>query len=218
MRKLYQIQFEISARPEVFAYGLSLMHLHRQMTMQPQTQRMTRQKPKFVFNAEVNPEASDGSRCLCGSGSRWMGWECLRCSKCHSSYHKVCIELWDVDWVPVSFVCPLCLLKEGESYELAEVRVTYHDDDPEENAKYVDVEACLDNYSWRVIRRALPPPVCPTIIVELFLFIPGTNPNVEEPEPRLNIYSKSSIKSASRQHADESSHSDEGFSSGRESN
>ncbi|KAG8774468.1 hypothetical protein FRC12_001963 [Ceratobasidium sp. 428] len=121
--------------------------------------------------------------------------------------------------VPEMQQVPFIISQEGKSYGPAEVRVTYHDDDPEENAKFVDVKACLDNYNWTVIRRVLPPPVGPKITrVELFLFIPGTNRNVEEPEPRPNAYSKSSIESASRQHACESSHNDEGFGCGSESN
>ncbi|KAG8723263.1 hypothetical protein FRC09_004045 [Ceratobasidium sp. 395] len=220
MRRLYQIQVVISAWSDVFVPGLSLAHLHRQMTMQPLTKQMTRQKPKLVFAAEMDPKASDGSRCLC-SGAQcnpWSGWECLWCSKCRSLYHKACIAVPSTYWVPGPFVCPLCLLKAGESYEPAELQVTYQDGDSEKNAKFVDVKACLDNNSWRVIWRALPPPVRLTITVELFLFIPGTNPNVIEPDPHPESCSKSSIEPSSRQHANESSHSDEGFSSRSESN
>ncbi|KAG8707077.1 hypothetical protein FRC09_002040 [Ceratobasidium sp. 395] len=174
MRKLYRIQVEISVRPEVFSYGLSLAHLHRQMTMRPWVKYMTRGKPKFVFKAEMDPQVSDGSRCLC-SGARWNPWSrYLTCSKCQSVYHGACVAVSSTDQAPKPFVCPLCLLKEGESYGPAEVRVTYQDDDPEENVKFVDVKACLDNYSWRVIRGALPPPVRKSITVELFLFVPGT--------------------------------------------
>ncbi|KAG8795457.1 hypothetical protein FRC12_014274 [Ceratobasidium sp. 428] len=178
MRKLSRIQFEISPRPEVFAYGLSLTHLHRQMTRQPRTKHVARRKPKFVFKAELNFEASDGSSCLCDSDN----WDhiLIQCNLCQSEYHYECVAVSSTDQMSESFVCPLCLLKEGKSYKPADVRVTYHDDDPEENSKFVDVKACLDSYSWKVIRRALPPPVRPMITVELFLFIPGTNPNVKK--------------------------------------
>ncbi|KAG8795455.1 hypothetical protein FRC12_014272 [Ceratobasidium sp. 428] len=213
MRRLYRIQFVISARPGVFDDGLSLPYLHRQMTMQPQVKQMARRKPRFVFGNEMN---YNRSRCLCG-----VGWDPfnddLTCSKCLSWYHEKCVAVSSTHQL-LKFVCPLCLLKEGKSYEPAEVRVRYHDDDPEENAKFVDVKACLDNYSWTVIRRALPPPVRPTITVELLLFIPGTNPNVEEPKPHPKSYSKSPIESTLPQYANEGSHSDEGFSSGSESN
>ncbi|KAG8783860.1 hypothetical protein FRC12_019275, partial [Ceratobasidium sp. 428] len=173
MCRLYRIHVVISARPEVFAYGLSLAHLHRtQMAIHSRIGRTRSQKPKFVFKAEMNPEASDGSRCLCGV----EGWNHLliQCSKCQLEYHRACVGLSGPDRLPKPFVCPLCSLKEGKSYGPAEVRVMYHDHDPEENAKYVDVKACLDSYSWRVIRRSLPPPFRKTVYVELFLFIPGT--------------------------------------------
>ncbi|KAG8782247.1 hypothetical protein FRC12_021035 [Ceratobasidium sp. 428] len=199
MRKLYRIQFEISTRPEIFAYGLSLAYLHRQMTMRPQTKQMARQKPKFVFKAELHPH----SRCLC-SGTRG-NWPDRLCSKCRSSYHGECVALSNVNQASEPFVCPLCLLKEGKNYGPAEVRVKYHDDDPEENAKFVDVKECLDNYSWRAIRCAFPPSVRKTITAELFLFIPGTKPNVEEPDTHPESYSEVSVESASRQSANESS-------------
>ncbi|KAG8715219.1 hypothetical protein FRC09_016814 [Ceratobasidium sp. 395] len=212
IRRLYRIQVEISLRPEIFAYGLSLAHLHRRMTMRSRIKQLKPQKPKFVFMAEMDPEGLDGSRCLCGWDG-WDGWDYLPtgCSKCKSVYHRKCIALSSTDQTPNPFVCPLCLLREGKSYEPAEVRVTYQDDDPEENAKYVDVKACLDSYSWRVIRHALPPPVRPTIIVELFLFVPGTGPNIEEPEPRSNSYRETST--GPWQHANKGSNNNEGFSS-----
>ncbi|KAG8723775.1 hypothetical protein FRC09_001798 [Ceratobasidium sp. 395] len=190
MRKLYRLQVEISARPEVFAYGLSLAHLHRQMTMRPRTKQMARQKPKLVFNFEVVP-LSPKFRCrLCNCSSRYRpdsdsdffdSYSSLSapCIKCRAQFHEGCIAFC----VPTPFVCPFCLLKDGESYGPVEVRVTYHDYDPEENTTFVDVKACLDSYSWKVIRRALPPSVGPTITVKLFLFIPGTNPNIKRPEP-----------------------------------
>ncbi|KAG8713010.1 hypothetical protein FRC09_019225 [Ceratobasidium sp. 395] len=178
IRRLYGIKLEISARPEMFAYGLALAHLHRQMAIRSRIKQMARRKPKFVFKSEMEPKAEDGSRCLC-SGTR-LNWAHQLCGKCRSVYHAECIALSSIDRMPQLFVCPLCLLKEGESYEPAEVRVTYQDDDPEEDARFVDVKACLDKYSWRVIRRTLPAPVRTTITVELFLFIPGTNPNVKE--------------------------------------
>ncbi|KAG8702071.1 hypothetical protein FRC09_004969 [Ceratobasidium sp. 395] len=187
MRKLYRIQFDVSARPDTPAYGLSLAHLHRQMAMQPQPKQMKRRlnrKPKFVFKPEVDPKAPDGSRCLCGGAAASLNLALLGCSKCQSLYHVACVALSSTDKAPEPFVCPLCLLKKGKSYGPADVRVRYHDDDPEENAKFVDVKACLDNYSWRVIRRALPPPVRTTITVQLLRFVPGTNPDVEEPEPQ----------------------------------
>ncbi|KAG8723265.1 hypothetical protein FRC09_004047 [Ceratobasidium sp. 395] len=237
MRKLYRIRLEISARPEVFAYGLSLAHLHRQMTLQPRTKHMARQKPKFVFDFEMDllPEfpcpLCDDYGCDSDSDSDFNsdlqdGWYHLstRCSKCQSRYHKRCIALSNTDRVPEPFVCPLCLLKSGESYGPAEVRVMYHgtdrgvDDDPEENAKYVDVKACLDNYSWRVIRRALPPPVRPTITVKLFLFIPGTNSTVEEPESHPQPHSEASAESTLSQHTDERLPSGEWFGSACEFN
>jgi hypothetical protein len=61
------------------------------------------------------------------------------------------------------------------------------DDDPEESLKFVDVKACLDNYSWKVIRRALPPPVRTTITVQLLRFVPGTNPDVEDAESHIAL-------------------------------
>ncbi|KAG8795450.1 hypothetical protein FRC12_014267 [Ceratobasidium sp. 428] len=214
MRKLHRIQLEISARPEVFAYGLSLAHLHRQMAMQPQTKHMMCQKPKFVFEPEMVSEASDGSRCLC-SGTECHPWSKrkLRCNRCQSSYHEACIALSMAAQVPMPFVCPLCLLKEGKTYGPAEVRVTYHDNYSEENAKFVDVKACLDNYSWNVIRRALPPPARETIYVELFLFVPGTNPSVEVSEHHPNPYGETSAKLAAQQCSEENSSTDEDFGS-----
>ncbi|KAG8790657.1 hypothetical protein FRC12_011371 [Ceratobasidium sp. 428] len=157
----------------------------------------------------MNPEVSDGSRCLCGV----EGWNHLliQCSKCQLEYHRACVALSGTDHLPQPFVCPLCLLKEGKSYGPAEVRVLYHDHDPEENAKYVDVKACLDNYSLRVIRRALPPPDRKTITVELFLFIPGTNPNEKKPETRFESYSETPSQLTAQQCAQESSSSDEDF-------
>ncbi|QRV73270.1 histone demethylase JARID1 [Ceratobasidium sp. AG-Ba] len=185
MRKLYRIQFDVQARADAPAYGLSLAHLHRQMAMQqpqPKTKRRLNRKPKFVFKPEVDPKAADGSRCLCGGAAASLKLPLLECSKCQSLYHVACVALQTIDKAPDPFVCPLCLLKKGKSYGPADVRVRYHDDDPEENAKFVDVKACLDNYSWKVIRRALPPPIRTTITVQLLRFVPGTNPDIDEPE------------------------------------
>ncbi|KAG8783862.1 hypothetical protein FRC12_019277 [Ceratobasidium sp. 428] len=126
MRRLYRIQLEISPRPEIFAYGLSLAHLHRQMAMQSRIKQTTCQKPKFVFKTEMDPRASDGSRCLCsGAQSNTPSW-LLTCNKCQSWYHEACIAVSSGSRVPLPFVCPLCLLKEGKGFGLAEVRVTYH--------------------------------------------------------------------------------------------
>ncbi|KAG8795453.1 hypothetical protein FRC12_014270 [Ceratobasidium sp. 428] len=218
MRKLYRIQLETSARPEVFAYGLSLAHLYRQMTMQPRIKQLARRKPKFVFKSEMNPKALDGSRCLCNGPMVGLGWPNLRCSMCQLSYHRACIALSSVDQMPKPLVCPLCSLKDSGSYGPAEVRVTYQDDDPEENAKFVDVKACLDSHGWSVIRRTLPPPVRETIYVELFLVIPGTHPDVEELQPRFKPARGTPVELTPRQHAYESSNNDEGFISGSESN
>lgn len=46
----------------------------------------------------------------------------------------------------------------------------------------MDVKACLDKYSYKIIRRSLPPPHRTTITVQLHGFIPGTNPDVDEAE------------------------------------
>ncbi|KAG8790413.1 hypothetical protein FRC12_011928 [Ceratobasidium sp. 428] len=191
MRKLYRIQFDVSARPDAPASGLSLVHLHR-LAIQPQPQQpqhRPNQKPKFVFKSEVDPEASDGSRCLCSGAAAGLNLSLLGCSECQSLYHIACVALSSTDEAPKPFVCPLCLLKKGKCYGLADVRVSYHDDDPEEDAKFVDVKACLDNYSRGMIRRALPPPVRTTINVRLLGFVPGTNLDVDGPKshPQLAI-------------------------------
>ncbi|KAG8790411.1 hypothetical protein FRC12_011926 [Ceratobasidium sp. 428] len=190
MRKLYRIQFDVSARPDMTTYGLSLVHLHR-LAIQPQPQQpqhRPNQKPKFVFKSEVDPEASDGSRCLCSGAAAGLNLSLLGCSECQSLYHIACVALSSLDEAPEPFVCPLCLLKKGKCYGLADVRVRYHYDDPEEkDAKFVDVKACLDNCSRGMIRRALPPPVRTTINVRLLRFVPGTNPDIEDAESCLTL-------------------------------
>ncbi|KAG8732779.1 hypothetical protein FRC11_011022 [Ceratobasidium sp. 423] len=185
MRRLYRVQFDITPAGNT-SFGLSLAHLHRMMASVPMpkdAKRRLNRKPKFVFKSEIDSKAEDGTRCLCGGAATPLNLEIIACSKCTTLYHVACVAFKTLEEVPDPYVCPLCLLKKGKSYGPADVRVKYPDDDPEEAAKFVDVKACLDNYSSKLIRRSLPSPHRTTITVQLYRFVPGTNPDVDEPEP-----------------------------------
>ncbi|CAE6467287.1 unnamed protein product [Rhizoctonia solani] len=197
MRKLYRIQFDITPANNT-SFGLSLAHLHRTIAMQPTpktSKRRMNRKPKFVFKSEIDSKAEDGTRCLCGGAATPLNLELITCGKCMTLYHVACVAFSSLDDAPDPYVCPLCLLKKGKPYGPADVRVKYPDDDPEEAAKFVDVKACLDNYSSKLIRRSLPSPHRTTITVQLYHFVPGTNPDVDEPEPSPTTPSKPSNSS-----------------------
>ncbi|KAF8760367.1 BRIGHT, ARID (A/T-rich interaction domain) domain [Rhizoctonia solani] len=198
MRKLYRIQFDITPANNT-SFGLSLAHLHRTIAMQPTpktSKRRMNRKPKFVFKSEIDSKAEDGTRCLCGGAATPLNLELITCGKCMTLYHVACVAFSSLDDAPDPYVCPLCLLKKGKPYGPADVRVKYPaDDDPEEAAKFVDVKACLDNYSSKLIRRSLPSPHRTTITVQLYHFVPGTNPDVDEPELSPTTPSKPSNSS-----------------------
>ncbi|CUA67843.1 histone demethylase JARID1 [Rhizoctonia solani] len=185
LRRLYRIQFDITPGSTT-NFGLSLAHLHRTIALHPtpkNAKRRLNRKPKFVFKSETDSKAADGTRCLCGGAATPLNLELIACSKCTTLYHVACVAFTSLDDAPDPYVCPLCLLKKGKPYGPADVRVKYPDDDPEESAKFVDVKACLDNYSSKIIRRSLPSPHRTTITVQLYRFVPGTNPDIDEPEP-----------------------------------
>ncbi|QRW16558.1 histone demethylase JARID1 [Rhizoctonia solani] len=188
MRKLYRIQFDITPANNT-SFGLSLAHLHRTIAMQPTpktSKRRMNRKPKFVFKSEIDSKAEDGTRCLCGGAATPLNLELITCGKCMTLYHVACVAFSSLDDAPDP-ANRMDLPMYGSSIRLA-------DDDPEEAAKFVDVKACLDNYSSKLIRRSLPSPHRTTITVQLPL-CPGTNPDVDEPEPSPTTPSKPSNSS-----------------------
>ncbi|CAE7185093.1 unnamed protein product [Rhizoctonia solani] len=185
LRRLYRIQFDITPANNT-NFGLSLAHLHRTIALHPtpkNPKRRLNRKPKFVFKSETDSKAADGTRCLCGGAATPLNLDLIACSRCTTLYHVACVAFTSLEDAPDPYVCPLCLLKRGKPYGPADVRVKFPDDDLEEAAKFVDVKACLDNYSSKLIRRSLPSPHRTTITVQLFRFVPGTNPDIDEPDP-----------------------------------
>ncbi|CAE6475034.1 unnamed protein product [Rhizoctonia solani] len=206
LRRLYRIQFDITPTGTT-NFGLSLAHLHRTVALHPtpkNAKRRLNRKPKFVFKSETDSKAADGTRCLCGGAATPLNLELIACTKCTTLYHVACVAFMNLDDAPDPYVCPLCLLKKGKPYGPADVRVKFPDDDPEEAAKFVDVKACLDNYSSKLIRRSLPSPHRTTITVQLYRFVPGTNPDIDDPEsspttPRASISPRKSLPGTSSQ-------------------
>lgn len=178
MRKLYKMQFSIKARPDLPSYGLTLCHLHRVLANNTKASQDTSQKkkaqrrPKFIFTAEVMPLATDGSRCLC-KGSH-VGHRLITCNSCSYNFHGYCVRYDEANSpAPKPWRCPMCMIRKGKQYPQSAVRVRTVAE--QEADVYVDTKACLENYSWQLIRQRLPPPTDYTIILELERFIPGSN-------------------------------------------
>ncbi|KAG8977693.1 hypothetical protein FRC05_000949 [Tulasnella sp. 425] len=159
LRKLYKMQFSISikARPDLPSYGLTLCHLHRVLTNNTKASQDTSQKkktqrrPKFIFTAEVTRLATDGSR-----------------------FHGYCVRYDEANNpAPKPWRCPMCMIRKGKQYPQSPVRVRTVAE--QEADVYVDTKACLESYSWQLIRKRLPPPTDYTIILELERFVPGSN-------------------------------------------
>ncbi|KAG8987501.1 hypothetical protein FRB90_003316, partial [Tulasnella sp. 427] len=171
MRKLYKIQFSVQPRIERPSYGLTLCHLHRIMANNKDAQE-AQHHPKFIFTAELFPPASDGSVCLC-KGSH-VGDRLITCQSCSFNFHGSCMRYDDVqNPAPQPWLCPMCMVRKGKQYPQCPVRVKTVGE--QEQDVYVDTKACLENFSWQLIRQRLPPPPDYTISLELEWFVPGSN-------------------------------------------
>ncbi|KIO30970.1 hypothetical protein M407DRAFT_222112 [Tulasnella calospora MUT 4182] len=178
LRKLYKMQFSIKARADIPSYGLTLCHVHRLLanntkaTQDASQKKKAQRRPKFIFTAEVMPLANDGSRCLC-KGSH-VGHRLITCNSCSYNFHGYCVRYDEANNpAPKPWRCPMCMIRKGKQYPQSAVRVRTVAE--QEADVYVDTKACLENYSWQLIRQRLPPPTDYTIILELERFIPGSN-------------------------------------------
>ncbi|KAG8920801.1 hypothetical protein FRC01_000583 [Tulasnella sp. 417] len=178
LRKLYKMQFSIKARADIPSYGLTLCHVHRLLAnntkpaQDASQKKKTQRRPKFIFTAEVMPLASDGSRCLC-KGSH-VGHRLITCNSCSYNFHGYCVRYNEANNpAPKPWRCPTCMIRKGKQYPQSAVRVRAVAE--QELDVYVDTKACLENYSWQLIRQRLPLPTDYTIILELERFIGGSN-------------------------------------------
>lgn len=125
MRKLFKIQFAVSPNPEV-SYGLDLAGLHRILASQPAPIRIRkRRRPKFLLGPDIDPDAPDGTKCVCRGKHRSN--LTLRCDLCKHLYHAACVFL-PSSFNPeteTDFVCPLCCVRKARNYPYAEVRIRF---------------------------------------------------------------------------------------------
>jgi len=126
MRKLYRIQFAVSPNPDV-SFGLDLAGLHRILAGRPAlTKPKKRKRPRFTFGPDFDPEAKDGSQCLCrGRVTPRQPIAVVGCEMCNRLYHMICV-FFPPDKMsnpkPV-FTCPLCCLRKNRPYPYSEIRV-----------------------------------------------------------------------------------------------
>lgn len=131
LRKLYKIQFAIKARPDLPSYGLTLCHLHRSLATTRSmdgsvaaaaAKKKGARRPRFVFSAEVAPQAKDKTRCLC-LGSH-TGHRKVVCTACSVEYHGYCVRYDDINNPSQKpWRCPICLVRKGKKYPQSAVRV-----------------------------------------------------------------------------------------------
>lgn len=221
MRKLYKVQFAVSPNPEV-SFGLDLAGLHRILASRPMPVRLKkRRRPRFVFGQDVDKDWTDGTRCICRGQTPYLrGFALIDCDICSRRYHAACVCYKG----PLSqdsktyFTCPLCCLRKIKQYRWADIRVRYNStslysisvlkqifygfmftEDNEPPGVYVDVKASIESFSRELKRKALPPPVTPTIFIDLVQFTPG-QPEGVAPRPSLpgNSQSNGSIHHPNR--------------------
>ncbi|KAH9482356.1 Lysine-specific demethylase lid [Psilocybe cubensis] len=180
MRKLYKIQFAVSPNPDI-SFGLDLAGLHRILAGRPPlTRPKKRRRPRFTFGQDIDADAPDHTRCICRGKNRYlMGYPTVECNTCGKIYHNGCVFFQpaaDKTEDTSAFICPLCCLRKGRSYQYSDVRVVASESLFNEKPKmdmYVDVKAMLETYSKVVILKQLPNPQMHTVFVELINFQPG---------------------------------------------
>lgn len=126
MRKLFKIQFPISPNPEV-SYGLDLAGLHRILASQPAPVKVRkRRRPKFLLGPDIDPDAPDGTKCVCRGKHRSRT---LRCELCKHFYHAACVfhpsSFSPETEIEKDFLCPLCCIRKARNYPYAEVRLRF---------------------------------------------------------------------------------------------
>ena len=194
MRKLFRIQFAVSPMPDV-SFGLDLAGLHRILAGQPAPPRVKKRKrPRWIFTLDVDPNAPDGTRCVCRGRSPYVmeSHPLLECDGCRHLYHPTCVL-----YVPskrlLPYTCPLCCVRKGNPYPFAEVRVQPNCTSlfllcadwltvcPVTERRpahvFVDTQAILETGSKEMIYKSLDPPRVPTLFIELLRIGPLHNLN-----------------------------------------
>ncbi|TFK43830.1 jumonji superfamily protein [Crucibulum laeve] len=174
MRKLYKIQFSVSPNPDV-SFGLDLAGLHRILAGRPPLVRpKKRRRPRFTFGQDTDADWTDGTRCICrGRTTYLLNYPTVKCDSCHRLYHAGCVFYQPDLNAPVdhAFICPLCCLRKGKTYQYSEVRVTpIERTDPD---LYVHTQEMLKTFSRDIIYKKMPRPYTQTLFVELKDFQPG---------------------------------------------
>lgn len=128
MRKLYKIQFAVSPNPDI-SFGLDLAGLHRILAGRPPASKpKKRRRPRFTFGQDLDPDASDGTRCICRGRTGYLlgGYPTVDCESCSKRYHTGCVFYPSDKSNPQPgprFLCPLCCLRKGKVYQYSDVRV-----------------------------------------------------------------------------------------------
>ncbi|KAK7049753.1 hypothetical protein VNI00_005784 [Paramarasmius palmivorus] len=186
MRKLYTLQFVVSPSPDI-SFGLDLASLHRILAARPQKPK--RKKAKVTFGQDIDPDWTDGTRCICRGRSHYLlSYPPVKCEGCDRTYHAACVFFpLDNPSKQKKFQCPLCCLRKNKLYKYSDVRVQPPASENRHPEVYVNWTEMLDTGSKEIKYITLPKPFRHTLFVELVKYIPaegGSSPGLSGPNDR----------------------------------
>ncbi|KAF7332414.1 Jumonji superfamily protein [Mycena kentingensis (nom. inval.)] len=205
MRKLYRVQFAVGTHAEE-SYGLDLAGLHRILALRkgPVSERHAqklaarrrekelalerkKRKIRFTFGQDTDNDWRDGTRCICRGRTPYLiNYPAVTCDSCHHKYHAGCVFFPLSNGMAVSgqamFTCPICLVRKGQVYAHADVRVRPPADLRKAADQYVDVKQMVESGQKDFVFKSLGPPYTKTLFIEL-LKVTNSDPLVNGKVP-----------------------------------
>ncbi|KAF7321645.1 Jumonji superfamily protein [Mycena kentingensis (nom. inval.)] len=201
MRKLYRVHFAVGTHADE-SYGLDLAGLHRILALckgpvsERHAQKLAarrrekelalerkKRKIRFTFGQDTDNDWRDGTRCICRGRTPYLiNYPAVTCDSCHHKYHAGCVFFPLSNGMAVSgqamFTCPICLVRKGQIYAHADVRVRPPADLRKAADQYVDVKQMVENGQKDFVFKSLGPPYTKTLFIELL--------KVTNPDPLVN--------------------------------